>query len=680
MKFSVCWLKEWLKTDLTPTQIADKLTFAGLEVDSIVPVTGEINKDNHMIDIDLTPNRGDCLSIAGIAQELHALTGAPLDIPPIEAVQADHDEHFLVKLNAPKQCPRYYGRLITDITPNMKTPLWVAERLQHCGIKPQCFLVDVTNYVMLELGQPMHAFDAKKLGRSITVRLAKKAESLVLLDGKTITLTENDLVIADDINPVALAGVMGGQNTKVDESTHAIFLEAAFFTPEVIARTARGVQIHSDAAYRFQRGVNFNLPKLAIERATSIIRQVAGGSVGKIVEAESAANLPKREPICFKPASIKRLLGISHTDENLKDTFTRLGFKVKVGEPWQVTPPDCRFDVSLEADLVEEVARLWGLDNIPATTPKACLRAPTQRQGMLSVTLLKQHLTARGFQESINYSFIDAASHQAFATNADVAALINPLSAEFAVMRQSLLPSLVQAVSYNMQRQEKYCRFFEFAALADKQYLQPWQRIAGVLAGYKHPGFWDAPESIVDFYDAKAEVEALLALTKTPEAFTFQLEEHPAFEPTQTAVIKKEGKTIGYLGALNPTLRAQFDLTLPVFLFELNWQALNTAKPRRYNGISPYPCIKRDLAVVVDITVPSAKLTNRVEHIAEGSLESLFVFDVYAGKGIPNGKKSVGLRMTFRKTSCTLTDADADILVGNILTNLNETFNATLRE
>ena len=639
--------------------------------------------DDVVIEIGLTPNRGDCLSLAGLAREVGAIYGSDVKPVAIQSVAPAHDETRPVELLAPQACPRYLGRVIRNVDLSRPTPLWMVERLRRSEIRSIDPAVDVTNYVMLELGQPMHAFDLAEIRGGIRVRMAEQGEKLVLLDGQEATLTADTLVIADHQRPLAIAGVMGGEHSGVSAQTRDLFLESAFFDPIALAGKARGYGLHTDASHRFERGVDFELARQAMERATSLLLEIVGGEAGPVVEAVSAADLPSREAVTLRNDRITQMLGLELEAALVERLLNALGLGVSAkGEGvWEVRIPSHRFDISLEVDLIEELGRLYGYDRLPVRYPQARLAPQARAEAQAELPALRRLLVARGYQEAITYSFIDPKLFAQFNPEASPLLLANPISADMAAMRASLWPGLVKAVLHNLNRQQNRVRLFESGLrfVGQLAELRQESMLAGVITGNRLTESWSHGRESVDFYDLKGDVEALLAAAGDAEAFRFVAGEHPALHPGQCARIEREGRTVGYMGAIHPQLAAELGIEQPLFLFELQLAGLAEGKLPVFSELSRFPEVRRDLALLVDRDTPAEELLSCIRESAGDYLTDLKLFDVYQGKGIDPLRKSLAVGLTWQHPSRTLNDDEVSAATQTILTSLGERFNATLR-
>ncbi|MBV0933188.1 phenylalanine--tRNA ligase subunit beta [Marinobacterium weihaiense] len=658
-----------------------------MELAADAPVGSDIreylNLNDKIIDVDLTPNRGDCLSIAGMAREVGVLNKAAVTEVEAPAVAPVIDDRFEVELVDGHACPRYLGRVIRNINPGVATPLWMQEKLRRSGVRSIDPVVDVTNYVLLELGQPMHAFDLKKLDSGIKVRLAEEGEKLSLLDGQEVELNADTLVIADAKGPVAMAGIMGGEPTSVTDQTRDIFLESAFFAPLAIAGRARSYGLHTDSSHRFERGVDWQLQRKAIERATALLLDIVGGEPGPVIEAVNEAELPAVEQVHLRHAKVTAVLALEIPAAEIEEILTRLGMQLdKIEDGWKVTVPSYRFDISIEVDLIEEIARVYGYNNLPVHTPTAKLPIPPIAEARQTLQSLRRHLVARGYQEAITYSFIEAELQKSFDDQHEAIALANPISAEMAVMRTTLWPGLTKALQYNQHRQQSRVRLFETGQrfLPKDDELVQENVIAGILAGNRDAEGWTAGKDKLDFFDAKGDLESLLALGGCADQFSFVADRHVALHPGQTARIERNGETVGYIGALHPSLVKQLDLNGPVYLFEVNQDAVTGGKLPRFSSLSKFPESRRDLAVVADQATSFEAIRQVVEAEAGEFLKQVTLFDVYQGQGIEPGRKSLALGLTWQHPSRTLNEDEINSAVSAVVSALRERCGAMLRE
>ena len=638
--------------------------------------------DDTVFEVNLTPNRGDAMSVLGVAREVAAARSTPLRSPEIAAVPAQIGETFPVRLEAQDTasfaCPKFVGRVIRGIRPKAQSPFWIQERLRRAGLRPINAVVDVTNYVMLELGQPMHSYDLGKLNGAVIVRFAKAGEKLTLLDGSEIALTPDVLVIADERSALAMAGVMGGEHSGISDATTDVFMEVAFFDPNVVAGRGRRYGIITDAAQRFERGVDPELQERAIERVTRLLIDCAGGKAGPVVVTRVPKPYPSPAPIRLRHHRVEHVLGVEINAPIVQSLLTRLGMKVSGdGKEWQVTPPTWRFDLRIEEDLIEEVARLFGFDNIPEQPEIGAYEMSPWTETRVRIERASDLLVDRGYQEAINYAFTEPAA-QALISSEPAVALSNAISAELSVMRVSLWPGLLQALGSNQRRQQSRVRLFEvgrrYAADSETDV------IAGVASGTALPEQWSGEAKKVDFFDVKADVEALIALTGASNEFRFVPQTHQALHPGQSARIFRGERAVGWLGAVHPEHSRRLDLTYPVFVFELETAAGLASVVPEFEEISRYPAIRRDIAAIVDEGLAVDAVKAVVERSAGALLKHLTVLSVYQGQQLQKGKKSIALGLQLQDTSRTLTDNEADALVAQVVEQLGRQLNATLRD
>ena len=637
-----------------------------MELDPSAPIGTTIydylNLDDQVFELSLTPNRGDCLSVQGVAREAAVLTGNQLKDIAVSPVKPTAKSSLKVSLDAPQACARFTGRVIQNIDMAAKTPDWMKEKLRRSGVRSLNLIVDITNYVMLEMGQPMHAYDLDKLQGGLSARMAKKKEKLKLLDGSEITLDTKDLVIADDKQAVGLAGIMGGDNTAISDSTRNIFFEAAFFTPEYMAGKARQFGMHTDASHRFERGVNPHGQVAAIERATALLIEAAGGKPGKVCHAQDRQSIPKRSKIKLNRTEIERILGIKIPASSINSIFKRLGMDVKsTTGGWHITPPHWRFDIGAQHDLVEEAGRCYGYEHVSPRMPASIARMGTHPETKVDIATIKNVLIANGYHEAINYSFIDPVNQQKLLEVAKGIQLANPIADNMAEMRQSLWPGLLDTLSRNLNRQESRVRLFECGHVFLKKGKKRLEinKIAGLVCGLKQPKNWRESGESVNFYDLKGDIERLLALGQGKNV-EFLIEQHPALHPGQTAKLVLGKQTLGYMGQLHPQKAKMLDISQPVFLFEINLDVLTTADLPEFAPISRYPAVQRDLAVVLDKEV-SARAVRDIATEAGGIyLKKLELFDIYTGERVEKDKKSFAFSLTFQSESSNLTAEEVD--------------------
>ena len=641
-----------------------------------------LSSGDAIIDIDLTPNRGDCLGISGIAREIAVRNRCALTAAPGAPIAAVINDTFPVELQAPAHCPRYVGRIIRDIDATAVTPLWMREKLRRCGLRSISPVVDITNYVMLELGQPMHAFDLDKLTGGIQVRMATEGERLPLLDGNELVLSPESLVIADQRHSVALAGIMGGLDSSVTNETRHVFLESAYFDPKTIALGARRLGLHTDSSHRFERSVASDGQARAVERATALMLDIVGGQPGPTVDALEEGCLPVQHAITLRAARIERVLGMRVPADDVRDALERLGMQVRGdGVTWEVVAPTFRSDISIEADLIEEIARVVGYEKVPTSAPRGEFNMRAVPETTVGLTQFRNVLIARDYQEAVTYSFVDARLSTLMEPDIEPVALANPISAELAVMRTSLLPGLVQAVSYNINRQQSRVRLFESGLVFRRNagVLDQVSTLAGAIFGATDPEQWDRQGELVDFFDLKADVEAMLALFGAAGGFHFSATTHPALHPGQTAQVERNGARVGVLGGLHPRVVRDLKLPGPVWLFEFQTQALGGGKVPKYQVLSKFPATRRDIAVVLAEEITFDAIRTCVGQVGIDVLKNLELFDVYRGEGVYSGKKSVALGLTFQADTRTLNDQEIDAYIGAIIDSLTTNLGGTLR-
>lgn len=631
--------------------------------------------------LKLTPNRGDCLSIRGIAREVAALTGDRLMTVAVAPVPAGSSSMRAIVLDEPSACPRYCGRVISGIDPAAPTPEWMKRRLERSGVRSIGALVDVTNYVMLELGQPMHAFDNAKLSGAIHVRFAREGDQLLLLNGQSITPASDTLLIADDARVLALAGIMGGQESGVTATTTELFLESAHFSPEAVAGRARTYGFVSEASHRFERGVDFLLAREAMERATRLVLEICGGVPGPVTDA--MAQLPPRRPVRLRTSRVERVLGLALSEDEIQGLLCRLQMTSNpLDGGFEVIPPSFRFDISIEEDLIEEVARLHGYDNVPARPPRATLGMLPQTEGRRSRQSIRHLLTVRDYQEVVNYSFVDACWERDFCANEAPILLSNPIASQMSVMRSSLIGGLVGNLANNLRRRVERVRLYEIGRcfLRDEVgaeisgFLQP-LRLGGLCAGPALPEQWGIATRSVDFFDVKADVEALLS----PAKAEFVRTEQPAFHPGRAAAIVLGGQRIGGIGELHPRLADAYELGTAPVAFELDLAPLLDRSLPQFSELSPFPPVTRDIALVVDEDIRAQDVVACLKGAAPGFVRNIQLFDVYIGKGVERGKKSVACRVVMQDTDRTLADAEVEAALVQILGAVQAALGARLR-
>ncbi|HET8819033.1 MAG TPA: phenylalanine--tRNA ligase subunit beta, partial [Xanthomonadaceae bacterium] len=646
------------------------------------PLADALGLPDASFELKLTPNRADCFSIRGIAHDVAAACGTevvPFDATPMPALS---DATLPVELHAGADAPRYVGRVVEGVDPRRPTPAWMAERLRRSGIRPVSLAVDITQYVMLELGQPMHAFDRDLLRGPVGVRRARGGEAVKLLDGRDVALDEGFLVITDADRPVALAGVMGGHDTRVTDATRNVFLEAAHFAPAAIIGRGRRLGLHTDAGHRFERGVDPELPRQAIEVATRLLVELAGGAPGPVVETALDEHLPKPAPILLRRTRLARVLGTHVADAEVERILRALGLRVDaVADGWQVLPPARRFDLAIEEDLIEEVARIHGYDAIPATLPGGATRLAAPTETRVAEGDVRRQLAARDYLEAIDYAFVDAALLEQWQAGEDAVALANPLSAELGVMRTRLLPGLVASLARNVARQQPRVRLFElgkvFHAAGNGDAPRETLRAAAAACGHAASEQWGVPERTVDFHDLKGDLESLAALSGA--SLEFRRSPAPWGHPGRSADVLRDGQLLGWIGELHPRLRHALDLDQPVVAFELDLAPLLARPLPRASAISRYPSVRRDLAIVVPESVDWAALAVTVRQAAGPALQDLRLFDRYVGKGVESGFKSLAMALILQEESRTLTDRDVDAVVAAVMAALQQAHGAVIR-
>jgi len=658
-----------------------------LELPEDAPTGQSLNEyfdlSDSVLEVELTPNRGDCLSARGLGRDLAAITGTELSAQPTATVAAEIRDTPSINLVSADACPRYVGRIIRGVNATAPTPMWIRERLRRSGIRGLSVLVDIANYVMLELGQPMHAFDLVKISGALQVRMARAGETLILLNGDKHDLADNLLVIADDQGPVAAAGIIGGLESAVGDTTTDILLESAWFDPTVIAGKARQMGLHTEASHRFERGVDPTIQLEAIERASELIVTLAGGQCGPSIDQRNAAHLPEPTAVRLRPELIGKRLGLDIPESQIKSIFDRLGMTTtKESKQWQVTPPAWRFDISIAEDLVEEVARVIGYNAIPAILPFLDPTMLPVADGETGIDRLADKMVDRGYQEAITYSFVDPDLQRLFAPDHAAVELVNPLSAEMSVMRRSLWPGLVQALQFNQHRQQSRIRLFEHGQvfkLNNNKLLQP-TVISAIISGSRKPESWHDKEQLVGYYDLKGDLEYLLEATGRAAEFDFMPDRHPALHPGRTARVVSTGEPVGWVGELHPEIASELQLAGRIYLFELMLEPLTRRKVPAYRGVSRFPSVRRDLSLLVSNDITAATVEATIRNAAGDLLQDFRLFDVYKGAELPADKKSVAVGLEIGNNSKTLTDSEIDEVISKVLESLNKQLNAHLRE
>ncbi len=623
--------------------------------------------DDMLFTLKLTPNRSDCLSMAGVAREVAAIAGGTLNALQIDPVQSSLTETLAVNIDAPEACRLYCGRIVRGVNSAAATPSWMMHRLERGGLRSINAVVDITNYVMLELGQPLHAFDLAKLAGGIAVRYARAGEELALLNGQNVTLQDDMLVVADDTRLLALAGIMGGAASSVETATRDVFLESAFFVPDAIVGKARRLTISTDSSYRFERGVDFAATRMALERATQLLLEICGGHAGAISEVHG--KLPARDAIMLRTSRVKRVLGIVLDAAQITALLQRLQFKFEQqGDDFHVTPPSYRFDLSLEVDLIEEIARIAGYDNIPAQPPQTAVMMVLQTETQRPVSRLRQMMVARDYQETISYAFLDAEVERDLCANTAPVTLKNPISSQLAVMRSSLLGGLIGALRINFVRKQSRVRLFETGVCFIGESYAQRERFAGLCYGTQLPEQWGVVARSVDFYDVKADIEALFA----PALLSFLASPHPASHPGRSAQILLHGQVVGWVGELHPKWLQQYGISQVVVWFEVELDALISVDVPHASEISKFPPVRRDLAVVVDESVSAQSLLDAMLGSNTSYVAEIALFDLYRGKGVGDGKKSLAFRVLLQDTQKTLIDSEIELSIARLVAVLQQ--------
>ena len=677
MKIDLAWLREWCNPGASNEVLAHRLTMAGLEVDGIVPAAGGPGA----LELDLTPNRADCFSVRGVAREVAALFGIEIAARDVPAATVSSQARRELGLVAPEGCPRFAGRVIEDFNPAAETPEFIRQRLTAAGVRPLHLLVDVTNYVMLELGQPMHAYDLTRLNGDLCARWATGGESLTLLDGTELKLDSDVLVIADEQRAVAAAGIMGGLGSAVDERTSHVLLESAFFAPAAVAGRARRLGLQTEASLRFERGVDPAGQVEALERATQLILHSAGGRAGPVVDSRERKHLPQRKPIDFRRERLAAVLGAALPDGEVEAILRRLDMDVSHSKSgWKLIPPSFRFDLACEADLVEEIARIYGYENIPETPARWNAHPSAATEQQVDPDRVRALLVDRGYFECLNYSFLDEDSHRPFHSGETELELANPLSGELSVLRRSLWPGLLRNYRANRDRGAQDARLFEigvcFSGQPENIHEDTW--LAGLLAGPALPEQWGIILRDADFFDARGDVEAVLRMTGRAGDFGFEVGEHSALHPGRAVRVSRGTQEIGWLGELHPSL---VDDGPAPKLFALRLDAVLETRPAAVAEVSRFPAVRRDLSLVAPRSVRVGELLDAIRSRTGELLQDVFVFDVYEdGKSLQTNTRSVGLGLIFQSISRTLTDAEVDRTVSALVSLLVETLGVSVRE
>ncbi|WP_027697311.1 phenylalanine--tRNA ligase subunit beta [Vibrio litoralis] len=647
--------------------------------------------DDVTIDVDLTANRADCFSVRGMAREVGVLNRADVTEPSVNAIAPAIDDTVSIEVKAPAACPRYLGRVVKNVNAQAQTPLWMQEKLRRCGIRSIDPVVDITNFVLLEQGQPMHAFDLAKIEGGIVVRMAEQDEKLTLLDGTEAKLNADTLVVADHNKALAIAGIFGGEESGVTAETKDVLLECAFFAPDHIRGRARSYGLHTDSSMRFERGVDYALQASAMERATELLVEICGGEVAPVVTVESEADLPKPNKVALRRTKLDNLLGHHIADSDVVEILERLGMTVEAtslengAEGWTAVAPTWRFDIAIEQDLIEEVGRIYGYDNIPNQAPVAALSMNDHKEANLPLKRVRNLLVDRGFQEAITYSFVEPEQQKLIVPGVEPLILPFPISVEMSAMRLGLIQGLLNTVVHNQKRQQPRVRLFEYGLRfipceSAENGMRQEPMLAGVIAGTRAEEHWDIETNTVDFFDLKGDLEAVLELTSNEIAYSFEPVSHPALHPGQSAAIVVDGEPVGVIGTVHPELERKFGLNGRTIVFEIEWSAIDSRVIPEAVSLSKFPANRRDIAVVVKEDVASGDIVNAC--LANGGelLTGAKLFDVYRGKGVEEGNKSLAIALSLQSTERTLEDADIAASVDAIVAALTEQFGATLRD
>ncbi|MBE0485461.1 phenylalanine--tRNA ligase subunit beta [Marinobacter sp.] len=633
------------------------------------------------IDVDLTPNRSDCLSIRGLAREVGVLNSLLAEAPEIEPVEAVHSEVPDIRVQAPAGCPRYLGRILRNVNLQAETPLWMQEKLRRSGVRSIDAAVDVTNYVLLELGQPMHAFDRDEIVGGIVVRMATAGEKLVLLDGQEVELTSEILVIADHEKPVAIAGVMGGEHSGVGDKTRDLVLESAYFDPITLAGKARQFGLHTDASHRFERGVDYQLARDAMDRATRLLMDIVGGEPGEIVEVVSDEHLPKPRVIDLREQRLASVLGLAIHRTTVEEILSRLGLRVDklLKDGWRISVPSFRPDISIEEDLIEEVGRIYGYNNLPVTEPTGSLGLRVRDEAVRPLSAIRNFFVAQGYQEAVTYSFVDPKVQQLIDPEREGIALANPISADLSVMRTTLWSGLLKTVAHNQNRQQPRIRLFETGLRFEQTDagIDQQPMLAGVVVGNQVQENWVNGRRTADFFDVKGELESLFSLLGIEVQFLAS--QHPAMHPGQTAQLLRDGEHIGWLGTLHPQVQKSLELNGTILMFELFLNSIVTGYVPNFKDVSKFPEVRRDLAIVIGSDVAFAQVKHVARKHAGEHLTALRVFDVYEGDNLGEGNRSLALSLFWQHPERTLNEDEVHSLFTGVIDALKEELGATLR-
>ena len=673
MQFSKNWLKEFIDINASTDQLCDQLTMLGLEVDNYKDFNSKLTGKDSIIKLDLTPNRGDCFSILGVARELSAANGVKLSYPKIKKVKETVESPLNVKVS--KEAPSYIGRFITEIDLKKKTPPLIKERLKLSSVRLIDPIVDITNYVLLELGQPLHAFDSLKLTGNLGVRFAKNREEITLLDEEKIKLDSDCLVIADENKPVAFAGVMGSLHTGITSKTESVYLESAFFKPEVIRGKGRRFGIQTDASMRFERGVDFKLQTLAIEKASQLIKEITGGKFGPVQTFQKRTDLPKAKLISLNPLTASSVLGSSLKSTTITKILKSLGLEIMSStnsHTIKVKVPSWRFDLEIESDLIEEIARMVGYDKLPQSNLKPVIR---NKSDSLHQSL-RSSFQFLGYNEAITYSFIDKEEAKLTDNEKNLISVKNPISQNMSVMRPSLLPGLLNTFSYNYNRGVEDLKIFEIGSVFHQKGKLNFSEdilVGGLMSGYREPINWSTSRTELDFYDLKGDIESI------DSDLLFKQGNLPYLHPGKTALIFKGKKQLGYMGSLNPFVIEKLDLKQKVHFFELSLSSLRFSDHKKFRSFSNFPSAQRDLSFVIDNHISSKEVLELIKKKSGKELKDIKIFDFYEGKGIPKGKKSLAFSIFWQANNRTMTDLEIDKIVKKIVGFLSDKLDAKIR-
>ncbi len=644
--------------------------------------------DDDAIEVDLTANRADCLSIAGLAREISVLVNKPCHMPEINPVKAELSDSIAINVQDSKACPRYFARIFRGLNPDARTPLWMKEKLRRCGVHSVSAIVDVTNYVMLELGQPLHSFDLDKFKGGIEVRFARPDEKLVLLSGEEVTLRSSTLVICDETGPQAMAGIFGGKNTGVDDNTKNVLLECAYFSPDAIKGEAREYGLATDASHRNERGIDFNIQELACERATQLLLEICGGQVSEIFKAEDLNALPQPKAIPLDMKLVNRVIGDGIvTSQQVSDILNRLGIRTEKGSDSDFVSysPSWRIDIEIAEDLIEEVARIYGYNNIPNLPPEAGLTMVRSSLTDLSLDRVKDVLINRNYNEVVTYSFVDDKKMASLFPDTAPVIIPKPITADMNAMRLSLLPGLLQVIAFNNARQQDTVRIFEsglkFVPDETAQFgINQVKMLSAAVSGSAITEQWGEGQRKVDFYDIKGDLEAILSLTGRVADFKFVPCDVPALHPGQSAYIVLEGRQVGWIGLIHPEVQKKYGIKFKTFVFEIEQSAISHTPIPEYKGLSRFPANRRDIAMVVDESVPAGDILNTIQTISSDLIRNVNLFDLYRGEGLGDNKKSLAISLLLQHQDRTLEDAEIADVVSKVVKALEEKYQAVLRD